>query len=287
MKKYKKAYVEITNICNLNCAFCPKTTREPKMMSTNEFAHICEQIKPLCDYLYLHLMGEPLLHKNIGDFLNIAQKNELKVNITTNGTLIDTVAPTLLAAPSLRKMSFSLHSFEGNLANYENATTIKELEKYLNKICAFCEEATKKGIICELRLWNESGDLVQLNRYILNYIKTFWDIAKDISLSSNNGTKLKENLYLGSERVFKWPDINTHVKEHRTFCYGLRDQFAIHVDGTVVPCCLDSNGDIPLGNVFDKPLGEILACPRAIMLYNNFSKGIAHEKLCQNCTFAR
>lgn len=148
MRKFKRVYIEITNICNLECNFCPKTSRKLKLMDEESFEHVLKSVKPYSDYVYFHLMGEPFLNSNLEKFLDLSNKYKIKANITTNGTLINDVKDILIKSPALRQVNISLHSFEAN--NKE----IK-FEEYIENIISFCKEATEKSnIICSLRLWN-------------------------------------------------------------------------------------------------------------------------------------
>lgn len=286
MKKFKKVYLEITNICNLNCSFCPKTTRMGKLMSIDSFTYIIEEIRPYTDHVYFHLMGEPCIHPDLEEFLTICSKKQLKVNMTTNGTLLSEVKEILLEAPALRKVSISLHSFEAN------DQTI-DLQEYIDAIVAFVIEATQNKIICELRLWNMDGEKIQgsnvLNQEILKMIEVKLNLGFRLedSLSHVHRKKLADFLYIGMEEKFEWPEIAVPVVNDEVFCYGLRDQFGILVDGTVVPCCLDNEGNIPLGNIFDFSLNNILHSERARNLYNGFSRRRAVEDLCKRCEYAK
>ncbi|NMA82435.1 MAG: radical SAM protein [Epulopiscium sp.] len=286
MKKFKKVYLEITNICNLNCSFCPKTTRMGKLMSIDSFTYIIEEIRPYTDHVYFHLMGEPCIHPDLEEFLTICSKKQLKVNMTTNGTLLSEVKEILLEAPALRKVSISLHSFEAN------DQTI-DLQEYIDAIVAFVIEATQNKIICELRLWNMNGEKIQgsnvLNQEILKMIEVKLNLGFRLedSLSHVHRKKLADFLYIGMEEKFEWPEIAVPVVNDEVFCYGLRDQFGILVDGTVVPCCLDNEGNIPLGNIFDFSLNNILHSERARNLYNGFSRRRAVEDLCKRCEYAK
>lgn len=284
MKKFKKIYIEITNVCNLSCNFCPKTTRKLKFMDNTSFEYIVNIIKPYTDHVYFHLMGEPFLNKGLKHFLDVSKDNELKVNITTNGTLIDEVKEILINAPALRQVNISLHSFE---ANEEKV----DFNDYINKIIYFVKEATERGrIICSLRLWNLDARYRasnNLNIDIFKLLEKEFDLECDLkeSLKHKNSFKLKNNVYISMGEKFKWPSLEEEELGERAFCYGLRDQIGILVDGTVVPCCLDSEGNISLGNVFEKPLEEILNSKRAIDIYNGFSGRKAVEELCKKCGF--
>lgn len=285
MKKYKKVYVEITNICNLKCDFCPDTNRELKYLNTGEFLHIISEIRPFTDYVYFHLMGEPLLNPDIEGFFSICSQFGLKVNITTNGTLLEKHRQLLVQAPALRKVSISLHSYEANLTKIS-------LEHYLNETFDFVREAGQKGIICELRLWNaESEGIKASNSLNVNIIKKLEeefeldiDLQKELLLRQN--IKLADKVFLHLAQKFEWPDIERADIDDGVFCYGLRDQFGVLVDGTVVPCCLDSNGNIPLGNLFEQPLEDILTSSRAVSIYEGFTARTAVEDLCKKCGYA-
>ena len=145
----KRAYIEITNICNLSCSFCPGTRRPPRTMTPEEFRRLAEKLRGHVGYLYFHVMGEPLLHPRLGELLGIAGEYGFRVCLTTNGTLLERRGAALLAAPALHKISVSLHAMEGNGAG--------NLTKYLSDVWDFALRASAEGIICALRLWNIGG----------------------------------------------------------------------------------------------------------------------------------
>ncbi|HEY5562283.1 MAG TPA: radical SAM/SPASM domain-containing protein [Clostridiaceae bacterium] len=285
--RFKKVYIEITNICNLSCNFCPKTGRELNYMEEDAFIHIATAVKPYTDHIYFHLMGEPFLNPKLGRFLEISQEIGLKVNITTNGTLINKVKDVLIASPILRQVNISLSSFEAN-------DKAEDLNGYIDNIVDFILEANRKSnIICALRLWNmDSIELKgsnQGNKDILKLLeaKLGLDFSLSEKLQESFNVKLRNNVYLGMAEKFEWPDINRFITEESAFCYGLRDQIGILVDGTVVPCCLDSEGNIPLGNIFKSSLEDILASERVNNLYDGFSRRCAVEELCKRCGYVK
>jgi len=284
MKKFKKVYIEITNVCNLRCNFCPKTARKLKFMDKESFGHIIKNVKPYTNHVYFHLMGEPFLNKELEHFLEISKENQLKVNITTNGILISDVKDILLNAQALRQVNISLHSFEANEENID-------FNEYINNIINFVKEITEKtNIICSLRLWNLDTRYSANNNMNIDIFKLLekkFGIKCDLkeSLKDKNSFKLKNNVYISMGEKFKWPSLKEEELGERAFCYGLRDQIGILVDGTVVPCCLDSEGSIPLGNIFESTLDEILNSKRAKDIYDGFSERKAVEELCKRCGF--
>lgn len=275
MKRFAKVYVEISNICNLKCSFCPGTTRKPKRMSVQEFKIVLEKIRDYTDYIYFHLLGEPLCHPDLEIFLKIAEDMNFKVIITTNGTLLSKNKDILLKSKSHYKTVISLHSFEANNNN-------NSFKKYLDDCFQYAKSAENKKIVV-LRLWNNGGK-DSLNEKILeqleNYFPKPWVVER-------NGTRIGNKIYLQYGDKFDWPTLNNNDINENVFCYGLRDQIGILADGTVVPCCLDNNGKINLGNIFQNDLEEIINSKKAKNIYNGFSNRTACEELCKRCSFVR
>ena len=274
----KRAYVEITNVCNLQCSFCPGTKRAKRFLPPEEFRALAEKLRPHVSYLYLHVMGEPLLHPRLKEILQIAAELGLRVCITTNGTLLPEASGLLLSAPAPHKLSVSLHSAEGNGAG--------DLTGYLTGVWDYAARAAQAGTICALRLWNIGGADAR-NGEILAFLEARLG-APPLSMPQPRAGswRLGERLYLEQAERFDWPDLGAPETDTK-FCLGLRDQVAVLVDGTVVPCCLDHEGDIPLGNLLEQDLEDILNAPRARAVYRGFSQGKPAEDLCRRCGFAR
>ena len=266
MKKFKKIYIEITNICNLSCSFCPKTKRKLKFMTVDEFSYIATKVRPFSDYLYLHIKGEPLLHKDLEEILEVCENLEFKVCITTNGTLINEKNVILLKSKAVHKLHISLHSFEASEVNLT-------LDRYIENIISLIQKA---DFLIVLRLWNDGG-LDKLNSDIIKKLKENFEFLKE--------DKINEKTYIENGQKFEWADLESQSDRKSGFCYGLRDQIGVLADGTVVPCCLDNEGDINLGNIFESGLEEIYLGERAQNLYNGFSNRKFSEKLCTTCGF--
>lgn len=269
-----RCYLEITNICNLDCVFCPKTKRAGRSLCIEDFDLLTDRLRNEIKFLYFHLMGEPLMHKHLKDFILMAKDKGFIPVLTTNGTLIRQRAEALLEAHP-HKIQISLHSHEGNGKEHP--------EEYIQHIMQYATRAAADGTIVVLRLWNQGG-LDAANEHLLQlmsaYIPRPWTERYD-------GYKLQENIYLEYDGIFEWPDAEREEYEsEEVFCYALRNQIGVLVDGTVVPCCLDHDGDIPLGNLFQQSLSEILASPRARALYDGFSHHMASEPLCRRCGYA-
>lgn len=270
---FKRIYVEITNVCNLACSFCPGTSRRAHFMSAEEFRTVARKIRPFTDYIYLHVMGEPLLHPELVEILSCASELGFKINLTTNGTLLNQKGDIILSTRGLRKVSVSLHSFEGNNGH--------DLRSYLDSVWDFC---TKADCIVALRLWNEGG-ANRLNGEIMDYLseRTGRDVP---SLPCDaNGRRLGGHLYLESADKFEWPSPEAS-EQNVVFCHGLSEQLAILCDGTVVPCCLDGEGVMALGNIFEEETSDILDSPRARAIIKGFELRHPTEEMCLRCSYA-
>lgn len=286
MKRFKKIYVEITSVCNLACSFCPQTKRPPRFMKVEEFSYILEQIKPYTEYVYFHVKGEPLLHPHLDKLLDLCEEKEFKANITTNGTLIEKVKSKIISKPALRQINISLHSFDANEQNID-------MDEYLNNILQFAKEASEKtNIITALRLWNlDENNMTSAesrkNRHILDKIEDFFEVPHEIEdkVSGSRGIKLCERVFLNHDYEFRWPGLNEKDEGEKGRCNGLKDHIAVLVDGMVVPCCLDGEGVINLGNMFETPFSEIMEGERAKNMLEGFSKWQLKEELCRKCGY--
>ena len=272
-----RIYLEITNVCNLDCTFCHKTSRERKFLSKEEFEALLAKIEGRSRYLFFHLMGEPTLHPLLPDFISAARKKGFLPAVTTNGSLLSQKGEALLSALPY-KVSISLHAPEANTA-FSNAD-------YLPSAIRFAKEAAKRGCIVALRLWNLGSGAD--NSEILDFLHTsFPDEWKEIR--GGESLRLDARIFLEWGERFDWPDPALPACDPDTdcFCYGLRNQIGILVDGTVVPCCLDADANLALGNLHTSDLDEILSSPRAKAIYDGFTRRRAAESLCRKCGYAR
>lgn len=272
-KKYSKAYVEITNICNKNCSFCHGTHREKRRMTPEEFKQVANSLRPLTDYLYFHVMGEPLTHPDLPEFIEYATALGFKCAVTTNGSLLEGRADELISS-GVYKVNLSVHSFEdGSDGDYFS---------YLESLAGFADRASEAGVLTVLRLWNKGCDGGRNDRtleFFENRLTGEWKWGA-------RGARIRHKLHLEYGERFEWPDMNAPVYSDSVFCYGLGDHFGVLSDGSVVPCCLDSEGDITLGNIFNTPIEEILSSERALNIRRGFEKRIAREELCKRCGYA-
>lgn len=289
-----RCYIEITNTCNLDCHFCPKHHRKRRQLSEEEFDLLTDRVRGKVCFLYFHLMGEPLLHPLLPQFVTMAREKGFKTVLTSNGTLLHRAMALLDTLP--HKIQLSLHSHESNARG--------ELSEYMDQVMRFSTQAAGKGTCMVLRLWNQGGmdrENEEVMRLIEKYVPKPWKERPD-------GFRLCDNLYLEFDRKFEWPggggkaasddsdgkqeesdgklEASPSKSKQEYFCKALIKQIGVLSDGSLVPCCLDHDGDVILGNLFHQSLGEILASPRAQALVEGFRHHAATEPLCQSCESA-
>jgi radical SAM protein with 4Fe4S-binding SPASM domain len=273
MKKYSRVYVEITNICNRNCSFCPGTKRDKKVLGVEEFELICDKLVGVTEYLYLHVMGEPLTHPELPRLISLAASKGFKVSLTTNGTLLSRVGQSIIDS-GVYKVNISLHSFEEG--------TNEEYVRYIEGCLDFADLASSLGVLTVVRLWNRGFDKGR-NINTLDMLK---EKFPNEWVEGASGARIRHRLHLEYGDRFDWPDMGADNLGDQVFCHGLGDHFGILSDGRVIPCCLDREGEITLGNVFETPIREILSSERALAIRAGFDKRIAVEELCQKCGYA-
>ncbi len=280
----ERIYLEISNICNLQCSFCPVVIREKQVLNPVNFKNILGQAKPLAKQVCLHLMGEPLTHPNFKEVLDISDELSVPIQITTNGVVIENKSKHLFNCKSLRQINFSLQSYKDNFPN-------RPLEDYLNPIFDFCEKLNelRPEVYINLRLWqqNRNEDIGQEVQEIISLVEDRFKlkINRGIQVENIKSKRIWNKLYLHFDSHFDWPSFNLPFQGTKGTCHALSSHVGIHADGTVVPCCLDKEAQIPLGNCLEQDLKEILKSKRALAMKKGFENNSLVEKLCQHCTY--
>ncbi len=272
----KRAYIEIINTCNLNCGFCMKNHRHPSSLDTSTFRYILEQVKDYTDYIYLHVQGEPLMHPQFEEIMNICDAENVHVHIVTNGTYLKDHLD-MGKHPSLRKVSISLQSVE-----YQNQISISD---YMNSVIAFCEKSSSmKRPYTELRFWRNDERNMPHTKFCLQALKNRYDFVETDRLKNY---MILPNVYVDFDNEFEWPTMNNPAITDKGRCLGAVEQIAILSNGNVVPCCLDCEGSVCFGNIRITSLREILNSGRYLKMVHAFQNNQIREPLCQKCSFRK
>ncbi len=281
-KRFEKVYVEIGNVCNLSCDFCPEPDLKKTQMDRPLFERLIVQISPLADQVCFHLWGEPLIHPLFSSFIGICSSHDLPVNISTNGISLDSPRMDALLSPIVRQVNFSVHSFPANFPGQDPGL-------YMEKIFSFARRATleRPDLYLNYRLWNLAGPSAAKNEEILRRLELEYDvrIGREVDVRARKGRPLKGRHAAHFDSRFDWPDLDAPIRSDRGTCRGVSRQMGILADGTVVPCCLDKDGMIKLGDAKRSTLEEVLAGERARAMAAGFRRGDLVEDLCRRCTF--
>ena len=282
-KRFKKIYVEITNSCNLKCSFCPDTKRVKEFMTVEKFKLIINEIKEYTNLVALHVKGEPLLHPHLKEILNVCKENNILVNITTNATLLEKNLNIIIESGAVRQLNLSLHSITKN----EN-TDLYNFENYINSVLKSSKEILDKtNTIISYRLWNlENIKENNENFHILSKLGEAFEVENLSEIAKKEKfVKLSENVFLNQDIEFIWPNLDNEIISEIGTCWGLRNQIAILSNGDVVPCCLDGEGNIFLGNIFETSLKDILNSEDAKEIIKAFEENKIIHNLCKRCGF--
>ena len=263
----KRIYLEITNCCNLNCPFCTENKGQ-RFLNLTEIDNYTNQIKEVCDYIYLHVLGEPLLHPNFDEILSMLDDKDINLQLVTNGTLLHKY-PDIFKHQCLRKLSISLHSINH----------LKIDKQYFEVIDELINSNHQASL--ELRFYYPSS----LDDSLRTYLNSLYQRFNIKETSKTSSFKLKDNTYIYFQEFFTWPNMNHPFISDIGKCHGLIDQLAILSNGDVSSCCLDPLGINALGNLKKNTLKDILNSKK----YLDTVKALKDKKLilplCQHCSY--
>lgn len=284
MKRLAKIYLEVTNVCNLTCPFCPPSARAPATMTVDSFSRMVRRIQGQADTLYFHVKGEPLLHPDLSTLIDVARDAGFTVIITTNGTLLPAAGAVLSGKANLSRVNISLQSL-AHLASERRALLAQEIFAAVDALVA-ANRRINPSFLASYRLWTR--DRTEYAGEILSALALHYGVGRDMPdevLSGRNGVRLADGIALHAADTFDWPSLAGEDRGAHGFCRALRDQAAILADGTVVPCCLDGDGIIALGNILETDWDSIMTSARARAIYDGFSVRAVVEELCRHCGY--
>ncbi|WP_419776877.1 radical SAM/SPASM domain-containing protein [Malaciobacter marinus] len=287
IKKFRKVHIEITNICNLKCSFCPPKIKPNATMNLEKFDELNCELKSYTKELAYHIVGDPLVLSNLNDYLNISKKHGLKVNITTTANNINKKHYEALSNTILKQINFSINSYNANSHK-------KSLNEYLQAIIDFIKyaQSINHEYFINLRIWNldDTKSAKEFNKKVFDKINSEFESNIDIDDVYKNRPKnirIARKIFFNFDDYFKWPSLDENVISTKGFCYGLDSHFGILSSGEVVPCCLDQNAVINLGNINNSKLDDILKSKRVLDIQKGFKKNILIEELCQKCDYRK
>ncbi|MCR6590974.1 radical SAM domain protein [Campylobacter insulaenigrae] len=276
---FEKIYIELSDVCGLKCDFCPSIKGQRKKMDLDKFEHICKSVQGFAKIYTFHVLGDPLMNKYLKDYLNIANKYNMKIELTTSGFYFDDERIKLiLNASNIHQVNISLAAFLSQSKININAY-FKPILEFI-----FLHIKNKKSSFINLRLWNLDKNFVPPleNNQIYEFLQDIFCIKIHTNLEKN---RLARHIVLNQARLFKWPSLQDKILNEVGSCHALTKQIAILSDGTLVPCCLDVKADINLGNCFEQSFEELLHSSLYLDLKHGFQQRILKAELCKRCEF--
>jgi hypothetical protein len=311
--RFDRIYIEIGNVCNLKCDFCPEVDRQKKLMTPLFFDFVLKEVGAFTNQITMHLMGEPLAHPNFSQMIQVAERNGCPVTITTNGTLLDSPerAKSLLN-PNVRQVNFSLQSF---VANYP----LSKMPEYFKSLFEFAKLAqeVRPDLYLNYRLWNVPTAGTDGSGQRPNFDKNKSDAALDAELldqmlamidefyqksSFGDGfyrsvsgirpklskeARVKKSFlifgrhYIHFDSRFDWPTLSDPILSESGFCYGLTNHIGILAGGEVVPCCLDKEAKLVLG-ILDMDKNSTAETGQQLTKILNSSRAVAMKRGFEN-----
>lgn len=268
-KPYRRAFIELTNVCNLACGFCARSARPAQPMPLKLFTAAAAQAGELAEMLSLHVLGEPLTHPDLPAALKACSGLWLKVNLVTNGLLLGKFPPELFAEPCLAQVSISLHAL--------SCLPPADRPAEIRRLAAFAL-AKPPGLIISFRLRSAHED--DFFRTTLKELLACFQRTMEPGASF---VKLADGVFLNFGGVFQWP--GGAAGAVKTGCLGLKHHFGILSDGRVVPCCADYDGHLAFGNIEERPLALILSSPEAAALKARLAGACSLPGYCASCGF--
>lgn len=281
---FNRVHIEVTNICGLACSFCPPKLQPAKTMSLAFFEKVLTELQPYTKSLAFHVMGDPLTLSNLFEYLEIADKYGFEVELTTSGYYLKKTAVEVLFHKAVRQLNISLNSYNKNSLNLS-------FDEYMDEVLLACANKLENypRPFINLRVWNLDDALseAEFNKLLFEKMQVFFKVSIDLEAIYKEKIKslrLASKVLLNFDNYFEWPSLKSR-HESDAPCYGLKSHIGILADGTVVPCCLDGEGIIKLGNLHETPLQEVLNSKRAEAMIEGFKEGRAVEELCKKCSY--
>ncbi|EPP8196777.1 radical SAM/SPASM domain-containing protein [Campylobacter lari] len=277
--RFEKIYIELSDICGLKCDFCPSQKAQRKQMSLENFEKICKSVHNRAKLFTFHVLGDPLRILNLKEYLKIALKFNMQIELTTSGFYFnDEKIKLILDSKNVRQINISLGAFLS-----QSKMSLKEYFEPILKLI-FLHLENKNNSFINLRLWNLDKNFNPPfeNEKIYDFLEQIFKVKIQKQKAKN---RLERHIILHQAKLFKWPSLKDEIIRESGCCHALNGQIAILSDGTLVPCCLDVKGDIKLGNCFEKDFNELLNSSLYIELKEGFKQGILKAELCKRCEF--
>ena len=253
-------------------------------MDLDFFESTIRQASAYTKEIACHVVGDPLTQSNLGDYLDIIHKYGLKAMLTTSGYFLKKHSYETLFHPCVKQINISLNSFNKN-------DTSLTFEQYIKPVLDLCRVKLdrQEELFINLRVWNldEMMSERDFNETLFSKLSNEFNVTLDLDniyKEKPKSIRLDSKILVHFDNYFEWPSLNNKNYGDGT-CQGLQSHIAILASGKVVPCCLDCDGIIELGDLHEVSLKKILSNRRTVNMLEGFKEGKAVEELCRKCSY--
>lgn len=296
-------------------------TRKKGSMELDLARKIMDEIaqEEIAEKVVFHIMGEPLLYKELPAVLEHGKKLGLPTTLSTNGSLLDKETADMLIDAELKKINVSLQTPDAEswkLRGFQGMS----FEDYQKRILEFAGRAVERKSSLEVRIlvmvtkkrrflepYTEEVDIIndddKLREVLKDWTNKLFDLAScagDNRYSRNTVLKKLDEIGTG-----KWQILHVHpnfsietyhldswgnalgeknvVRAKFGYCSGISDHFGVLWDGRVVYCCRDYDGKTASGNVREAGLVEIMNSPSFLKAVHGFNRYRVKHPYCRYC----
>lgn len=268
MTTSQEARIEISTYCNYDCEFCPYGDdfyRKKEIMSNEMFDDILEKISKFSQINTITLsgLGEIFFDKNILYKISKIKSKGYRLNILTNGSLLDMKMIDNILLSGVDSIRISVHTTNPN--QYKKITKSNHHSHVLDMIQYIQNHPLKKNIDLII-----SADIIDINENNINNLIMKFSSVDLLEIWKPHNWILYKNYRQGKKskitcgRPFKGP-------------------IQVQVDGTINMCCFDYNGKLLIGDLKTQSLEEIYSSKEYLHIKNCHESGDMDDLLCKHC----
>lgn len=256
---FLSANLELTNRCNLRCAFCPtgngRMTRRRATLDAALFRKVIRESRPL-EHALLFQWGEPLLHPAFDELAREAGRAGIRTFLTTNGTLLDDSRIQRLLDAKIDRITVSV---DGDARTHEHVrgVPLSRVEAGLRRLIRARDAARSSTAI---------------------------DVSMVVAPETETAVGAFEDRFRKlADRVQRIPVLTSGVR--RTRCREpWRGGLVVLADGRVTACCVDHDGVLAVGDARRDSLRDIWNGDRMQGLRRAHAGRGELPSICRTCT---
>lgn len=321
MLHLERLHIEVTNVCNFKCEFCPDAimTRRRGHMDLSLLERLLKTVadEQIAEIVTFHLMGEPLIYPHIFPAIRRAVNLGLRLHLTTNGSTFHLCPEHIekLVASGIPKVTISLQTPDPHTFQLRGAPPRLPSEAYFAGITRYVQknlqdphaptrihikflDTTPHPFLVPHKPMDIMSGRAQMQAELMSWAQRLLAGVVDAPDSRTLQTAIAHHrpgrwqliplhpkLVLETFPLDSWGNVESEqvIPAQFGYCNGASRQAGILYDGTVVPCCKDYEGQIPLGNVTQQPLHSILEGAAACALRTGFDRFQVTHPVCQRC----